>query len=152
MKLEYILIAIIVLLIIVGGVACFLLNRIIQNKNRLILAYKDSIEHIKSSVPTLSIDRRLEYNQNLLTFIDGMIEVELVNEKRFELFLNKPDKNLDIDKVLKSISTIVFESLNPDIYTTTDNIVTAEYLMNYIQKKTFMVCMSYVQNNVASQL
>ena len=149
---EYILIGVFIALVITIGVLCIVMMDIIHDRNAAFITYEETINELKSSVPTLSIDRRLDYNQNLLLFIDSMIELELVNEKRFELFLNKNDKNLDIDKVLKSISTTVFESLNPDIYTSSDNIVTAEYLMNYIQKKTFMVCMSYIQNNVASQM
>lgn len=149
---EYILIGVFIGLVIIIGVLCIVMMDIIHDRNAAFITYEETINELKSSVPTLSIDRRLDYNQNLLLFIDSMIELELVNEKRFELFLNKNDKNLDIDKVLKSISTTVFESLNPDIYTSSDNIVTAEYLMNYIQKKTFMVCMSYIQNNVASQM
>ena len=149
---EYILIGVFIALVIIIGVLCIVMMGIIHDRNAAFITYEETINKLKSSVPTLSIDRRLDYNQNLLLFIDSMIELELVNEKRFELFLNKNDKNLDIDKVLKSISTTVFESLNPDIYTSSDNIVTAEYLMNYIQKKTFMVCMSYIQNNVASQM
>lgn len=149
---EYILIGVFIALVITIGVLCIVMIDIIHDRNAAFITYEETINELKSSVPTLSIDRRLDYNQNLLLFIDSMIELELVNEKRFELFLNKNDKNLDIDKVLKSISTTVFESLNPDIYTSSDNIVTAEYLMNYIQKKTFMVCMSYIQNNVASQM
>ena len=119
------------------------------------LSDKKMIKKIESSYklskPSLSVDKRLEFNKDLLSFIDMMIELEVFNEKRFELMLNTDDKKLDIDDVIKTVSTRVFESIKPDVFTSNDNIITYKYLMSYIQKRTFIYAMQYVQNNVADQ-
>ena len=110
------------------------------------------IESLNESVPELDIDDRLTYTEHLLSFIDNMIEFEVVNEKRFELILGQYDKNLDIDKVLESVSTRVYESIEKNVFTDPNNILTSKYIMEYIQKKTFIVCMQYVQNNTNNQI
>lgn len=114
--------------------------------------YKSAILSFSdSNYPELTLDK-LEFNKELLSFIDFLIENEIINEKRFDLFLNQKDKNIDIDNVIKDVSTKVFCALKPEVYTDSKNIITETYIMSYIQKKTFIVCMIYIQNNVASQL
>lgn len=111
-----------------------------------------SLDDLHDSIPKLDIDDRLTYTEHLLSFIDNMIEFEVVNEKRFELILGQYDKNLDIDKVLESVSTRVYESIEKNVFTDPNNILTSKYIMEYIQKKTFFVCMQYVQNNTNNQI
>lgn len=110
------------------------------------------IDDMEKRIPTITIDKRLEFNIELLHFIDAMVELEVINQKRFDIFLDKPSKDLDVDRVLQDVSKKIFESLKPEIYTAPDNIVTAEYLMDYIQKKTFITYFTYLKNKVAEQL
>jgi hypothetical protein len=126
--------------------------RLSKTKKSIQKTNAQALEAMASRIPSLNVNQRLEYNKNLLSFIDDMINLEILNEKRFSIFLNQPDKNLDIDNVLKKISTKVFESIQPELYNDPNNILTSEYIMSYIQKKTFIVCLTYIQNNVASQL
>lgn len=147
---------IIISLIIVISILIFLFIVMTMYYNIKINKITDNftyqIESLNESVPELDIDDRLTYTEHLLTFIDNMIEFEVINEKRFELILGQSDKNLDIDKVLKNVSTKVYESIEKNVYTDPNNILTSKYIMEYIQKKTFIACMSYVQSSVNSQI
>lgn len=121
----------------------------------LILSFKKQREYKEkissySNYPELTLDN-LEFNRELLSFIDTLIENEIINEKRFDLFLDQKNKNIDVDKVIKDVSTRVFSAIKPEVYVDSKNIITNTYIMSYIQKKTFIFCMMYIQNNVASQ-
>lgn len=134
-------------LLIVILTVIIIYNKIEKKKLQQLLANEQPL-----SQATLSIDDRLEYTKNLLSFIDDMITAELINEKRFDIFLDKPNKNINFDKVLKNISNAVFIALKPEIFINNENILTKDYLMSYIQKKTFIIYFTYIQNNIAGQL
>lgn len=135
---------------------CILSVLLITTIILLILSFKKQKEYKEkissySNYPELTLDN-LEFNRELLSFIDTLIENEIINEKRFDLFLNQKNKNIDVDKVIKDVSTRVFSAIKPEVYVDSKNIITDTYIMSYIQKKTFIFCMMYIQNNVASQL
>lgn len=135
---------------------CILSVLLITTIILLILSFKKQREYKEkissySNYPELTLDN-LEFNRELLSFIDTLIENEIINEKRFDLFLDQKNKNIDVDKVIKDVSTRVFSAIKPEVYVDSKNIITDTYIMSYIQKKTFIICMMYIQNNVASQL
>ena len=76
----------------------------------------DEISKIKQQTPTMRIDDRLAYNKELILFIDDLVTTELINSKRFDIFLKTDKKNIDFDKILTDVSTNVFEALKPAIF------------------------------------
>lgn len=122
--------------------------------------YKKRIELISETIlrdpepPSATMDgnERIKYTNDLLTFIDNTITSELLNEKRFDIFLHQKNKNLDFDEVLRNVSTNTFNALQEDVLVDPNLIIKSEYLMRYIQKRTFVIYFKYIENNVADQL
>lgn len=112
----------------------------------------DDVAKMQYPEPTMRIDERLQYNKELIGFIDDLVTTELVNNKRFDIFLKTDKKNIDFDKVLTDVSTNVFDALKPDVFVNPDNILTSDYLMKYIQKRTFLMYFHYIENRVAPSL
>ena len=122
--------------------------------------YKKRIKLISETIlrdpepPSATMDgnERIKYTNDLLTFIDNTITSELLNEKRFDIFLRQKNKNLDFDAVLRNVSTNTFNALQEDVIVDPNLIIRSEYLMRYIQKRTFVIYFKYIENNVADQL
>lgn len=106
---------------------------------------------IENTQPQLTSIDKIKYTNELFDLIDELIQLELLNRKRFEIFLNEPNKNLDVDQVLKDISTSVYVGLSSDVIIAKDCVVTQDYIMRYIQKKTFIAYFTYLRNNVSDQ-
>ena len=58
----------------------------------------------------------------------------------------------DIDKDIEDIARSVFESLRPEVFSDKNLVMTEEYLMKYIQKRTFVAVFTYVDKNVTAKL
>lgn len=122
--------------------------------------YKKRIKLISETIlrdpepPSATMDgnERIKYTNDLLTFIDNTITSELLNEKRFDIFLRQKNKNLDFDAVLRNVSTNTFNALQENVIVDPNLIIRSEYLMRYIQKRTFVIYFKYIENNVADQL
>lgn len=122
--------------------------------------YKKRIKLISETIlrdpepPSATMDgnERIKYTNDLLTFIDNTITSELLNEKRFDIFLRQKNKNLDFDAVLRNVSTNTFNALQEDVIVDPNLIIRSKYLMRYIQKRTFVIYFKYIENNVADQL
>lgn len=140
---------IISILILVTSTSIFL---IIRYYRRRVNQLSSSLIEQTSLTPTMRGDERIVFTNDLLTFIDDTITTELINEKRFDIFLNQKSKNLDFDKVIERVSTNTFNAIQKDILIDPNLIVTHEYLMRYIQKKTFIAYFTYIQKNVADQM
>lgn len=145
--LQYLIISIIFIFIIIGLFIWMRrkINKIYVDANNLVL-------NVKQSIPTLNSLDRLNYTKDFCAFIDEMINQEIINIRRFEILLNQPNKNLDVDNVIKEVSSKVFNSIKKELFDDPNNIVTREYLMSYIQKRTVVFYINYINNNVASQL
>lgn len=122
-----------------------------------IKSYKKKIKNIEEIVslqksPSMMGDDRIKYTNDLLLFIDNTITSELLNEKRFDIFLHQQNKNLDFDEVIKKVSSNTFNAIQKNIFMDENLMVTPEYLMRYIQKKTFITYFTYIQKNVSDQL
>lgn len=126
----------------------------------ILKCYKKRIKLISETIlrdpepPSATMDgnERIKYTNDLLTFIDNTITSELLNEKRFDIFLRQKNKNLDFDAVLRNVSTNTFNALQEDVIVDPNLIIRSEYLMRYIQKRTFVIYFKYIENNVADQL
>mgnify|MGYP004632782091 FL=1 len=121
------------------------IKEITDNSNQIINNFKDS-------KPTLEIDQRIKCTRELLTLIDDTVALELINNKRYEIFLNTNVNNRDIDKDIEEIARSVFNSLRPEIFSDKNLVMTDEYLMKYIQKRTFVAVFTYVDKNVTDKL
>lgn len=121
------------------------IKEITDNSNQIINDFNDN-------KPTLEIDQRIKCTRELLTLIDDTVSLELINNKRYEIFLNSNINNRDIDKDIEDISRSVFESLRPEVFSDKNLVMTEEYLMKYIQKRTFVAVFTYVDKNVTVKL
>ena len=101
-------------------------------------------------IPTLSIKDRVDAMTQLFEVIDILIEYELINNRRYEIFLEKQEKNLDFDNILEEISKNVFNGIKRDVFTDKNNLVTEQCLMSYIQKRTFIEYFNYLKNKNTS--
>ena len=110
------------------------------------------INDANDSKPTLEIDQRIKCTRELLTLIDDTVALELINNKRYEIFLNTNINNRDVDKDIEEIASNVFNSLKPEIFNDKNLVMTEEYLMKYIQKRTFVAVFTYVDKNVTDKL
>lgn len=145
--LSYLIITIIFIFIIIG---LFIWMR--RKINKIYIDANNLVSNVRQSIPTLNSLDRLNYTKDFCTFIDEMINQEIINIRRFEILLNQPNKNLDVDNVIKEVSSKVFNSIKKELFDDPNNIVTREYLMSYIQKRTVVFYINYINNNVASQL
>lgn len=121
------------------------IKEITDNSNQIINNFNDN-------KPTLEIDQRIKCTRELLTLIDDTVSLELINNKRYEIFLNSNVNNRDIDKDIEDIARSVFDSLRPEIFSDKNLVMTEEYLMKYIQKRTFVAVFTYVDKNVTDKL
>ena len=121
------------------------IEEITDSSNQIINDFNDN-------KPTLEIDQRIKCTRELLTLIDDTVSLELINNKRYEIFLSSNANNRDIDKDIEDIARSVFESLRPEVFSDKNLVMTEEYLMKYIQKRTFVAVFTYVDKNVTAKL
>ena len=111
----------------------------------------DDDEFMEYHKPKMNPIDRLNYTKSLFNFIDMLVDTELIYFKKNELYLKDGDgnkshlKNTDFDVVIETISKNVFESLKPEIYSMDDNILTEKCIMEYIQKRTVMTYLTYIE-------
>lgn len=122
------------------------IKEITDKSNQIINEAKDD------GKPTLEIDQRIKCTRELLTLIDDTVALELINNKRYEIFLNANVNNRDVDKDIEEIASNVFNSLKPEIFSDKNLVMTEEYLMKYIQKRTFVAVFTYVDKSVTDKL
>ena len=122
------------------------IKEITDKSNQIINEAKDD------GKPTLEIDQRIKCTRELLTLIDDTIALELINNRRYEIFLNANVNNRDVDKDIEEIASNVFNSLKPEIFSDKNLVMTEEYLMKYIQKRTFVAVFTYVDKSVTDKL
>ena len=112
----------------------------------------DVIENINiepQETPTMSEMERLTYNKELLLFIDELVVNELMGTKRKELFLDKERKDIDFDNVIETVATSVFDGIKPEIFNSPENMLTTEYILKYIAKRTTLSYLKYLEDRVA---
>lgn len=156
MQTNFIVIILMILFYIVSNLILILtIRNILQRKKEVFLnkVTEQLTTENEKEPEQLTYDKKLDYNKKLLDFIDNLVTIEIINATRFDLMLdnNKPNK-IDADKTIESVATSVFNALKPDIFIGRDTLLQEDYLMKYIQKKTFIVYISYIKENVSSQL
>lgn len=102
--------------------------------------------------PTLPFNIRIEASENLLNMIDDLITTEIISARKYEILLNQKNKNLDVDNVISEVASNVFNAMKDDVITSPDCIYNEKFIMSYIQKRTILRYLIYVNNNVADQI
>ncbi len=105
-----------------------------------------NINGILENRPTVPLNERTKYTIELLTLIDNLIDYEIISNRRYEIFLNQKIKSIDVDKEYNEIATNVFSYISPDVFDDPNNIITKDAIMSYIQKRSFVEFMRYIQN------
>ena len=111
--------------------------------------YKKKLDEYKELLddhPTIPVNERISATTELLAILDELVTYNLVNNRRYDILLKQESKDINFDNVIQDVSQEVFESIRPDIFTDTNNILTETALMSYIQKKVFFEYFTYLQN------
>ena len=125
-----------------------IISIIIMKKNNKKM--KDRIN--KLDLPTEPLSVRIASIDSLLPLIDTMISISIISRRKFEIFLNTPNKNLDYDEVIKDVSTEVFEGLRGNIVIDSNLVFSEKYLMKYIIDKTTIAYIGYIKDNISKEL
>ena len=160
MKTEYIVMIVLgvtTLLGLIVNIVQFVVNRKKDKKVvETISAYLESgaTNTEEEEVPTSSIPlaERISTTKALQDFIIQQIQLFIVVERRFEIFLDQKNKNLDTDKVIQAVANDVWKSLKLDSKVNEALIVDEEYLMKFIIHNTSILFLQYLNNNVADQI
>lgn len=139
-KIAFIIVLIIFLLYIAFSIIFY---RRRMNKINTVLS---NVNDILENRPAVPIQERTQYTIDLLSLIDNLIDYEIISNRRYEIFLNQKIKNIDVDKEYNEIANQIFSYLSPDIFDDPNNIITQKAIMSYIQKRSFVEFMRYIQN------
>lgn len=157
---HYIIITLTLLLLIslsVSGYLFYLYKKIDKEKKEDREIYLSRIDELRNEVSSYEdleepvsdklLSIRIEGQNKLLDFIDDMIQLEVITVFRDKLLLDKPLNIMNADEDLKLISKNIFDGLKKDIILDIDNILTSEYLITYINKKTIYIYLNTFKNN-----
>jgi hypothetical protein len=156
--------AIIASLLFIIGIANLIKGiRIRRENNELIVDVAAQVQEKVDELneipePSMNLNERLTYTKDILEFIDSLIDMELIYAKKDELFLKNSDgdsaplKNTDFDQIISTISSNVFTALKEDVYKSPDNILEDVYLLRYIQKRTVLSYLTYVEAKISNQV
>lgn len=139
--LHIILLGIILLLVIYVASSFFFYRKKSTEWNFTIGEYKKALQ----DKPTISISERILAAQKLFELIDIIIDYSILSDRSYDVLLEKKSKRLDVEESVSRISEQVFKALNPSVFGDVNNIITDEYLMHYIQQKTFVEYFLYIQ-------
>ena len=89
-----------------------------------------------NTTPSLTIDRRIDITNAIFDLIAFMIANEIYSVFKPYQTLGTPYQINKFDEDLTNISKTVFEGLKVDLFTDPNILVTKEYLMAYITKRT----------------
>ena len=124
---------------------------------RNFLSGKKKLTRVKEDIKKLDIAKdpmsvRVSSMESLLKIIDVMISTSIISRRKFEIFLNTKNKNLDYDTVIKDVSKEVMEGLRENVFLDNDLIFSQKYLMKYIIDKTTISYIAYIKENIGDQL
>ena len=140
-NLHIILLGIILLLAIYTAFSFFFYRKKSTEWNFTIGEYKKALQ----DKTTISISERILAAQKLFELIDIIIDYSILSDRSYDVLLEKKSKRLDVEESVSRISEQVFKALNPSVFGDVNNIITDEYLMHYIQQKTFVEYFLYIQ-------
>lgn len=127
-------------------------RRKFKKLNAQVEACIETTDNLKMAYPTMDVQSRLNFTKDFLEFIDGLVLSELINSKRFDLFLEKPSLDINFDNTMKEMSEEVFNAIKPELFTNPNLIMNKDYILRYITKKVFLIYFQYVENKVAPNI
>lgn len=117
------------------------------------LEVANQMQGLIKETPTLDIEDRVTATRELLHLIDIFISYEIINKERNALFLESNDKaHIDVDVRMEEVANEVFRGIRPDVYDDNNNLITRQYLISYIQKRTIVEYLNYVRRDIETQL
>ena len=96
---------------------------------------------------TLDMPSRIDLTNSILDLITFLINNEIIIQIKPYIVLNNPYEISRLDDDVRVISTNVFKSINPSLFKDTNLVLTDEYLMTYITKKSMGLMIDVVQNH-----
>ena len=111
-----------ILVLIIIGVVVSLVSSIINYLN----------EKSKQPIDYTNDTARLDYNKELLSFIITITQLEVENEVKTLVSLNARYNVTNLDRDIQKIAEKVYASLKPEVYQSTTNMMTEEYIFQFI--------------------
>lgn len=102
------------------------------------------LEVATSRKANLVISERVEAGNQLIELIDHIITIEILSARKYEIFLNKQNPNLDVDRVIKDVAHDTFAALRKDLILDENGIFDKDWIMRYITKRTTDLYLSYM--------
>lgn len=93
---------------------------------------------------TLTMPERVNLTTSMFEFISNLITEEVESLMKTYVSLNTPYEIIKLDNDVEKISKIVYAGLNTDVFTDPNLIITKEYMMSFITKKTSYILLNYV--------
>ena len=117
----------------------FIVVMTLLNQIRIRLKQKTLVEYNQLLQPKnlLTTDKQLEVTNNMLIFISKLIEIECNNTLKTNIVLNQKYEFTNATDDIKTISTAVYEGLNPEnVFSNPNILLKDDYLMKYISQQT----------------
>ena len=117
----------------------FIVVMTLLNQIRIRLKQKTLVEYNQLLQPKnlLTTDKQIEVTNNMLIFISKLIEIECNNTLKTNIVLNQKYEFTNATDDIKTISTAVYEGLNPEnVFSNPNILLKDDYLMKYISQQT----------------
>ena len=119
----------------------------IVNKSRSIYLSNQKNTNIDNA--SMSMPDRIEFTNSILDLISFMVNNEIMSYMKTYISLNNTYDISNLDNDVRKISTLVFDGINKSLFKDPNLILTENYLMEYITKKTISTLLDVVQNHNA---
>lgn len=117
---------------------------IVNKSNSYYLANQKNTRKDNSTLP---MPDRIELTNDVLDLISFMINNEIVTEMKTYISLSNPYVISNIDKDAATIAERVFKGINENLFTDPDLVLTKEYLISFITKKTLTTLLDVTQQH-----
>lgn len=120
---------------------------IVNKSNSYYLSNKKNVRMDNSTLP---MPDRIELTNNVLDLISFMINSEIITEMKPYIALNNSYTIANLDSDVTNISKRVFDGINKNLFVDPDLVLTQEYLISFITKKTLTTLLDVVQQHNAN--
>lgn len=112
--------------------------------------YLSNQKNTRKDNSTLPMPDRIELTNDVLDLISFMINNEIVTEMKTYISLNNPYIISNLDSDTENISERVFKGINENLFDDPDLVLTKEYLMSFITKKTLTTLLDVTHQHNAN--
>lgn len=108
----------------------------IEKRNNI--AFKNNMiaNEINNTGTRLSIGDRVEITASFLNLIDTLIDLDISSKLIYNARLKEEYKTFNLDKDIEEISARVFEAIKSGSFTNKDLLLSDDYCLDYINKRT----------------